>query len=127
MVSPRDYLEAQLKPLLPRTWKIVPVQRNLDALSRVTVMLKQQKISKEPSAPLSHHLLDFIVTVICPNTDVATAEVKLDDQVDDLIFAIDATKNVRWTDATKVVFGNAEYPAYDITVQVLSQKKEESK
>ena len=121
MATIRAQLATQLKPLLPRAWKIVDHQTNLDVLDNPVVMLKQQSIRRAPAAPQGAHIVSFTVTVVAPQTDLQRAEDALDEKVDTLIHALDANQSLNWTDAEKVLFQDS-YLAYDITLEVISRK-----
>lgn len=118
---PRKALAAALKPLLPRTWYIVDNQGTVDDVNRTVVRLKQLGITRLPQAPIGAHSVRFVITITAPNVSTQAAEDKLDDQVDDLIHALDGL-NVEWTDATKVIAGDRL--AYDINLTITSTKKE---
>lgn len=116
----RDKLAAQLKTRLPKGWVIVPFARNLDTVSKTTVMLHATEI--RPSDAAQGLLeVDFIVTVVSPLTDVTRAADDLDDQVLDLILDLQ-------TDAPGLVFRNAtptlvqDYLAWDINTTIHARK-----
>ncbi|MET0725928.1 MAG: hypothetical protein ABWY36_06225 [Leifsonia sp.] len=115
----RDELEKALKPLLPKSWKIIPVQRNVDSLSSTIVMFKQQSIARLPEAPQGARIVEFTMTIAVPSQDTDRGERLMDDQLVDLLNAIDAidTIELRWTGAQKVTLFD-QYPAYDVTLQV---------
>jgi hypothetical protein len=116
----RDNLAAQLKTRLPKGWVIVPFSRNLDTVSKTTVMLHATEI--RPSVAAQGLLeVDFIVTVVSPLTDVTSAADELDDQVLDLILDLQ-------TDAPGLVFHNAtptlvqDYLAWDLNTTIHARK-----
>lgn len=121
MALVRKALEAQLKPLLPRTWRIVPYQRNLDTIAHTTVMFKQTAIDKLPQAPQGVLIVDLTLTIISHFTDTVKAEDDLDDAVLELCLAMDANPHVIYGRADKVMFDDTHL-AYDITIQTTARK-----
>jgi len=118
--APRDALAAALKPLLPRTWKIVPAVTPTDVLSTTVVVLKQLAITPLPVAPRDCHGIEFVVTIWSPLADPINAERDLDDSVNALIHAIDAA-GIGWDRATKVQDDNRL--GYDIPITISSTKE----
>lgn len=121
-MTAREGLAETLKPMLPKGWNLIPYQDNTDTLSDVTVMLKQTSLTKFPGAPLGSYLSEFIVTVVDPTIDPAKAEDRLDDEVHELLAALDGINNTLWSRAEKVLF-NETHLAWDITVQVVTRKE----
>ena len=117
--APRLVLAGMLRPLLPRAWRIVPSQTNLDTLSTTVVMLKQMSLERHPIVPQGAHLVSFVVTIISPLHDTEKAEDDLDDKVNALIHALD-TLDIEWTRAEKVLAGATL--GYDITLTLTSRK-----
>ena len=122
----RGWVEAQLKPLLPSTWRLVPYQRNLDEVDRVTVMLRLQRVVKLPEAPGGAYQAEWTLTIIQPGQDVTRGQKMLDQQVFELLDAIlDLRKtglNIDWSDAQSVVFGERN-EAFDITIRTILEKQ----
>lgn len=116
MGTAREALVEQLKPALPKDWKIVEHQRNLDRLAQTTVVLKQESIAKLTAAPLHWLHVTFTITIIDPGTDVVQAEEALDDDVLALCHALDQIDGLTFDTATKVLYD--QHLAYDITVQL---------
>ncbi|ONI63907.1 hypothetical protein ALI44B_04585 [Leifsonia sp. ALI-44-B] len=121
--KPRHVLERALKPLVTAhpKWRIIPYQRNVDALSGVIVMLKQKRITRLPEAPDGLHAIEFTATIVSPKTDTTAAEDELDDGVNALIHELDLA-GIGWADAEKVKFDD-QHLAYDITLTVTSNKE----
>lgn len=121
-MSARTEIAAALKPLLPKSWKIVPYGDSLDVVSNVTVMVKLTRIEKVPTAPLGAYLSHFTITVIDPSTDPAKSEDRLDDEVHALLAALDGINNTLWTQAEKVLFSETNL-AWDIQAQAVTTKE----
>lgn len=122
MASIRAQLAASLKPLLSTGWRIIDHQDNLDTFTSPVVMLKQQEIEPAPAAPAGAHIVTLVVTIADPKTDPGPAEDSLDENVDNLIHALDSIDYLNWTKATKVLFQD-RYLAYDINLEVISRKE----
>lgn len=122
MSTARQQLAAALKPLLPKDWRIIPYQKNLDALSTTVVMLKLSHLTKLPAAPLSHVRTTWTITVADPSTDIEKAEDALDDEVTSVCLAINQIPGIKWVDATKVTFQD-KYLAWDITSELTANNK----
>jgi hypothetical protein len=119
--SVREWLTAQLTPLLPGTWRIIPNQRIPETLDVVTVVLVHQKIKPLPEAQgcLTNAVT---LTVIDPHTDATRAEDALDDEVLALVTAIESNPQINFTEARKVSV-NETYLGWDVDIEVLTQKE----
>lgn len=118
----RAQLLEVVKPTLPKAWKIVPFQTNLDTIDTPTVMFKIKTIERLPAAPQSSHLVTFTLTVIEPKDSGEKAEDSVEDDLDKVVFALDAAPSIRRATATRVVY-NDRNPAYDIEIEVVTQKE----
>lgn len=121
-VSVRQFLEAQLTPLLPTTWRIIPNQRLPETIDRVTVFFSVTRIESLAEAPIGS-LKNFVtITVASPNKDVVRAENALDKNVLTLCTALDGHKNIRWTGADKVLVKDP-YWGWDIHTEITTEKE----
>lgn len=120
----RRWVTDRLRPVLPRRWTLAPYTRKPDELSGPTVVVTLQKIQRLPEAPLGSQIVTYLVTVIDPATDWAQADAALDDEIVDLIAALDSVRNddglpvLRWTAADRNTW-NDTYLAFDISVEVI--------
>lgn len=120
-LTTREQLVEALSPLLPKAWKVVPYSRNLDAISVPTVMVHLSNLSKAPSAPQGVLLSEFTISIIDPLTDPERAQGALDDEVMELIHAIDALPGwIVWESAEPTLVQDAL--AWDVRTTVLSRK-----
>lgn len=115
-MSVREWLDENLKPLLPEGWRWVPYQRNVDTLDAVTVIWKQSRIVPLDEAPLGAVRVEGTLTVCTPHQDIARAEEALDDAVTDLCSALDGLDGIAWTSAQKVALGEGGPLGYDIEI-----------
>ncbi|KQQ22877.1 hypothetical protein ASF48_06995 [Rathayibacter sp. Leaf299] len=120
MSTVRAQLSDLLKPLLPKGWVIIPEQRDPGVITKTTVLLKQDKISKLPASPIGSLQTSFILTIVTPHIDTTRAEDDLDDSVLELTTALDSLNGVDWTEAQKV--GAGEYLGYDISLSIITKK-----
>lgn len=126
MTSARSHVAAALKTLLPKGWKIIPHQDNFDALSKQpVVMIRQQRITPSPQAPLGAHAVDFEVWLIDPASDPAVAETSLDDEVDTLLYALEDNASLSWSEAERIPY-DGTYQAWNIRITVTTLRKEPS-
>lgn len=119
----RGWLEEQLVPLLPAKWRVIPYQRMPQTLDRPTVLFKQLSFTPLPEAPAGHLQVEVVITVADPHSDQDRAEDALDDEVLELVFALDSLNNLTWSTAQKVLV-NETYLGWDITCSTISAKKE---
>lgn len=118
----RDYLKTELTPLIPSTWRIIPEQRMPDTITKTTVVLKHLRITRLPAAPIGSLDNSVVITIADPHKETAAAENALDDNVLELVTAIDGHDNISWSLAEKVNV-NDTYLGWDITVAVTTQKE----
>lgn len=121
MTAPREALAAALKPILPKAWAVIDTARSVDKLPKTTVQLFQRSITRLPAAPIGKHYVGFVVEISAPEQGVERAEDRLDEEIDDLIHAID-TLGIGWTEATKFA-SKAQRIGYQITLNVISSKE----
>lgn len=125
----RDWLEAQLKPLLPKRYQYVPTQRTIDRITKPLVMFKQERIGRqiiEGRTVPGGRIVGATMTIAVPYEDTGNAERALDDDLITLLDAIDRIGNVRWTTAEKRIWTDAgQEPCYDIALEIPYQHTKE--
>lgn len=121
-VSVRDYLTAELTPLLPSTWKIIANQRVPETFDTVAVILKHLHIETLAEAPIGSLRNRVLITIADPHTDQVRAENALDEAVLELCTALDGHSRIIWTGADKVLVTDT-YLGWDITVEVITEKE----
>lgn len=121
--APRIELQAALKPLLPRTWKIVPNARSVDSVPTTVVQIRLLEVTKLPQAPVALHQHTFRLTISAPQEKQQAAEDRLDDDLIVFLNALDEAR-IRWDTATKVEVGEMRRLGYDINVITTGKKKE---
>lgn len=119
MSTLRAELRKRLQPILPPDYVLRPNATPLDTITRPTLQLKQLALEPSREAPQGNLAVEFILTLASPLTAPQAAEDALDDDVVELLAALDRIEWVAWTRAEKVVTGRAEaYLAYDVTLTV---------
>lgn len=119
--SVRDYIQAQITPLLPAGWRIIPNQTIPETLSVTTVVIKHMEMERLPAAPMGALRHQLVVTVVDPSADQVKAENRLDDSVLALVTAFDELPRVIWSGAKKVMVNN--YIGWDVSLSVDTAKK----
>ena len=120
--SPRQWLLNTIKPLVPTEWRVLPNQVDPKTIDRVTVLFKFVGLTRLPEAPTGWLLNELVITVLDPHSDHVLAEDALDDDVLQLVTALDSIPQMAWTKAAKVLAFDT-YLGWDITAQILTQKE----
>lgn len=106
----RDELVALLKPKIPKRYAFVEVQRTVDNIVKPTVVLRQERIERDPTAPARIRRAFFTIVLASPLDDTGAAERTLDDDVVEIINKLDEVEGLVWTTCTKGVWSE-ENPA----------------
>ncbi|UOE43743.1 hypothetical protein [Agromyces larvae] len=122
MTAPRTVLAASLKPILPKSWAIVESARTVDDIPTTVVQIIQRTITRLPAAPIGRHFVGMTLMISVPEQSMKHAEDTLDEQVDDFIHALDSI-GIAWSNAEKVQTKGSKRIAYQITVNVISNKE----
>lgn len=121
--TPRLELAATLRPLLPKTWNIVPNARSIDNVPTTVVQIRLLEVTKLRQAPGSRHELSYRITISAPGESNQSVENRLDDDLITFLTALD-TARILWSTATKVEVGEMKRLGYDITITATGKKKE---
>jgi hypothetical protein len=116
----RDVLLDALRPHIPRGrkgWALIETQRTVDKIARTTVVLRQERIERDPAAPAVARRAFFTLLVASPLEDPGAAEHAMDDAIVDLLNALDGIGNLTWTTCTKGVWAD-EYPAPTYAIEI---------
>jgi len=116
---PRKVLEAALKPLLPKTWRLEGSGRPVDNVPATVVKLQQLAVRKLPQAPFALHEIDVRATITAPGEQTQTVEDKLDRDLLTFVTALDDAR-ILWAEATKVIAESRL--GYDITITITGKK-----
>lgn len=118
-MSASSQLGDVLAELLPPRFKVIGEPRELDALSAREPVVMVIRTTLEPGNRASVRLNTFAVWVIQPKQ--IEAEDALDDDLDEVLAAIDGDERLLWTTAERSTYvrneqANDTYPAYRITI-----------
>lgn len=102
--TPREALEAALRPLTPRGWTWVTDERELPTEDdRTRVQLLQRTIEPGRMGSTAAHRIGFLATITVGKTDAGRAEAQLDDDIVAFLYAL-TDKGIQWTTATKAKY-----------------------
>lgn len=117
-MNSRRGLMAALVAKLPKRY-LVAEPRTLDALDARRPVVMVIRTDTAPAANYAgSYLSTFALWVICPKT--ISAENDLDDNLDDVILALDSYNFVAWTTAERSTY--EDQPAYRITANTIDTK-----
>ena len=118
MAAVRKELGSALKAELGKDWAVFPNFENTDEPTKKTLLLNRSSVTRDSTA-MGFYSNTFTLFLLMPaNTDAD----QLDDALDELLEVLDEKVQTRWTDARRGVNEN-NYPAYEITLTALSQRK----
>lgn len=120
--SPRAQLIRQLKPSLPKSWRLIKFEDNLDEIDRITVMVRIQSVSRMPEAPQGFYLTTAVLELLTPQTDLSLAEDSLDVALFDLLDILNTIKPNLWVSTQKVLDAGTKRLAYDVTIHHVTTK-----
>lgn len=133
-ISVRTVIIDTIKPLLPGRWRLLDNSPNLDTLDRVTVTTSIQRIERAPEVAKNARWYFGTLRVEEPSHDIDAVDDLLDDEIIDLLNAIDDLARaddapiITWTTAergvTKEEGGNF---AFDVTFKMLYTRKESTR
>lgn len=124
-MSAHGLLADTLRPLVPASWRIVGVERNLDELEAgtVSVVIKLDSIRRIPEAPnTGRYRAGWTITVVQPHADPELADPAVYDACLALVAALDGIEWIAWTSAQKALEGGRF--AFDITVETITKREE---
>lgn len=110
-----------LAEITPGRFRWVPVQKNLDRLSKPTLMLKLASVARSTVAQ-GALTATFVLTVVSEHTDPNAADPALDELLDELLAPIQSIRWVAFRGAEKAAFQN-KYMCYDIRLEALTTIK----
>lgn len=118
----RGWVLAGLKPALPKGWRLIPYGTDPGAIDRVTVLVWVESINREVNAPNTHRRVAYTLTVIEPKTEPGASDDALDNDLFDLLDALDESPNLTWSNGQRITWADS-YPAYSITLEALIKKE----
>ncbi len=121
----RAQLENDLAARLePGAFHIVMSDRNVDRLSKPTIIVKFDQVERHPNAQ-GVILARLVITVVSELTTPAEADFACDEHLDTMLAAIQPIRWVAFRDAQKAQY-KSKYVCYDITVEAITAIKKEA-
>ncbi|GAA4170785.1 hypothetical protein [Gryllotalpicola koreensis] len=106
-------LQRTLKPLLPAKWRFAPSQQSTDRLSTPVVKLQATNIVRPAGAGRGVVAIQFTASIYAPPSTTQTQEDAIDDEVLELIGAIERA-GLSWGEALKTIDPNRANLAWEI-------------
>lgn len=119
----RSWFSTQLKPLLPERWRYIPNQNTPATITVPTLVYKHLEIEPLPEAPLGALRHRIVLTLLSPHEDDVKAENALDNEVIELITALDPHSVLAWETARKIRDEKTSRLGWDITVTAITTKE----
>ena len=123
-MTARDEVVAALAALpdLPAGIRVMPYARALTNLSQTVAMVRVDRV--ERGAVAGTRAYAMAVVVVSPKTEPGPADDELDGALEDVLHALE-TGNTGFLigTATRAVFGDSQWPAYEIALTVHTQKE----
>ncbi|ALJ20317.1 hypothetical protein [Microbacterium sp. No. 7] len=117
-MSVRTWLRDELT--VPAGWAWIDEQRLPDVITKTTVATKHTRIEPLEEGSIGQLRHEVVLSVFAPHTRVGDAEDALDDAVTTLVQEIDASEQIRFVSAEKVVTENGQYFGWDLTLSVIT-------
>lgn len=110
-INVRQSVIDAVKPLLPTDWELLPYGTTFENLDHVVCMLTMKSIARAKEAPQSGwRAYTATLTILHPNQDPSQLWGLIDDDIIDLLNAVDevgAQHNIRWVKADYVIGNDA--------------------
>lgn len=97
----RSWLAAEIAPLLPDEWRIVPGISTVKTLLVPAVYFEFTELEKVTGLPVGHARAVLDLIVVDPRTDLVAGEDQVDDHLVDLVLTLDGHEQINWTGARK--------------------------
>lgn len=106
---------------LPKGWKVQGFLSIPDNPTKPVLIVRQESLTRTPQAPKDFYDFSFLVTLIVPEQDQEKAEESLDTAVETVLDILESLSNVRWSEATRVLFES--FNAFDFTITVTQRRE----
>lgn len=120
MTTPRLALASALATALPDNVHVEPYARDGYVVTKPTVMLRIDEVSRSVKAPQADRRYTYALLVVVPQTSThGPADDRLDALLEDVLYAIEQDHDLpQWTSCKRAVFADDELPAYEVTIPV---------
>ena len=128
-MSARDFLESKLQPFAKdKKWTVVPVAKALGNIDRVQVVLKMSSLTRatdtQGKTVTGTYYTEWDILLINPSTDLAKAQVLLDDDVIELFDHLDSFSEIEVHEATAATL-NDTWAGFTIRVHTYTNTSQE--
>lgn len=125
-MTAREEVTTLLETYLPPEVLVVPYARELDAVTKSTVLVRLDKV--RPSTDANGWLtFEYALVLLASQTVAGPADDELEDLLLDVWFALEqaSAAGITWTDATRAVYppDNPTNPAFEVPISVTIQKE----
>lgn len=123
-MNARDFLVAQLEPVMPDTIKLEKYAREVDPPTRHSLLLVRiDDVVPHPSGIPGQRLYTYGLVLIPRKRATGSGDDELDNALSDVLHALDEADDIVWTRAQRGTYEDSKHPAYDVTVQVALKKE----
>ncbi|MBO1770458.1 hypothetical protein [Agrococcus sp. TF02-05] len=127
MSTLRNELRDRLRPVIPAEYKLRPNGLALETITTPVLQIKQLRIRPAEEAGTGQLKVEMVLTMASPKSNPQAAEDDLDDDVVEVLAALDSIGWLNWSLAEKVTTGpDDRYLAYDITTEITTTIPEEA-
>lgn len=122
-MSVRAQLAAHLDEHLPDLFRVIPYAKGLDRIEARKVVVMVYRESVAPSPRFDQIVNIMRVWILDPRVKPGDVDDSLDDSLDIVLAALDATRLTAWTNAERGVWGDDEFAGYSITCETTTSKE----
>lgn len=127
MSTLRNELRDRLRPVIPARYVLRPNGLALETITKPVLQIKQLGIRPAEEGGTGQLKVEMVLTMVSPLTSPQKAEDELDDDVVEMLAALDTIGWLTWTRADKRTTGpDDRYLAYDITTEITTTIPEEA-
>lgn len=124
MKAAREHVAKVLAEHVPAKWRVLSNENGTDVLDRLTVRVNNQRVRREPSAPMGSYDHTLNVRIVSHLTDQARAERDLEDALPELLQVIEDHLGAAWDEAEKVLDPDTQTLAWDVPVHVITTRED---
>lgn len=122
MASVREVVRDELRARVPRSWRIIDWQTEVDQLDSLTLVLSVSRMRRAAEAPMGAYDVTVTVTLVSPQSDnLRRAEGELEDALGELVPIIEDAFGMGWDEASKSLYAE-KYLAWDIPVHYIASR-----
>lgn len=119
----RAQLAAHLDEHLPSLFRVIPYAKGLDRIEAKSVVVMVYRERVNPAPQFDRLVNTLRVWILDPRVKPGQVDDSLDDSLDIVLAALDASQLTTWTDAERGLWGDDEYAGYSITCETTTSKE----